>query len=102
MYQRTITEAHWNAIVALLEPGYPGITRDDIICALDGGTVGPVYITMKEACDIFRLSVTSLYRLERAGKIRMKRIGLRKVLVDRRQLEKYMEDEYENNARHRA
>lgn len=75
-----LTESTWAAIIALLSPAYPDITRNDLQKALDGAKADEKYVTVAEACKILSVSSMTLRRWEHRGKLSGKRLTARKVL----------------------
>lgn len=65
-----VTESTWTAVVALLMPAYPGITKEYIQSRLTDDDSPLDYIPCKEACRILHCDPSTLWRWRKEGRIR--------------------------------
>ncbi len=62
----------WDAIIALLSPEYPELTKEDLKDAIEAATKEKFeYITTAEACSMLKCSRMTVWRLAKRGVIRV-------------------------------
>lgn len=88
----TLTNSHWDAVIALLRLAYPAVTRERLESMLGGrGETEDEYITTKQACAMLKCSVQSLMRWSSAGRIARAKITPGKVLYSRQDIRRMLE-----------
>ena len=84
-----LPDSTWGAIIALLSPAYPDIDRQSLERFLEGEEEGEdddKYIPVPEACAMLSCKPTTLWRLEKRGRIRAARPVPGKLLYSLRDL----------------
>lgn len=75
-----LNDSTWNAIISLLSPDYPDLTREKLQAALNFEI--KEYVTTREACQILHYTSQTIWRLAREGKIRTVKPSYKKVLYN--------------------
>ncbi len=93
MQKTQLADSTWAAIIALLSPAYPDITRNALEKLLDGQENDmDQYIPTKDACRILSCAPTTLWRMEKHGKIHAYRPFPGKLLYSLKEIRHLIED----------
>lgn len=84
-----INDSTWNAIISLLSPDYPDLTREKLEAALNSDI--REYVTTREACQILHYTPQTLWRLAKEGKIRTMKPSYKKVLYNLADIRKILD-----------
>lgn len=88
----TLSESTWNAIVSLLSPAYPDITKERIQRLLSDEEESLDYVGTKDACRILNCNPTTLWRLEKSGRLQARRPFPGKRLFALKDIRKFLEN----------